>query len=189
MISDTHEDKPKLPKGDVLIHCGDVLGWGDEKEYYEFIEWFSSQPHKHKIVIAGNHDIVLDDPQTKLAIRSKLEEAGIVYLQNTHTEIDGKVFYGSPWTPKFGDWSFMMHAVYNNIPDKVDVLITHGPPAGILDQNFYKEQCGCHATLDLVLRLKPRIHTFGHIHESNGMLFTPSTIFVNAARKAQVFDI
>jgi Icc-related predicted phosphoesterase len=194
LISDTHEDKPELPDGDVLIHCGDILGWGDQFEFIDFINWFKAQPHKHKIVIAGNHDILLDDPATKVWAKSLLEKAGITYLQNTHTEIEGKVFYGSPWTPKFGEWVFMlprflMHAVYYNVPDKVDVLITHGPPAGILDKTLYNGNVGCEATLEVVLRLKPKVHAFGHIHEAKGIFHTPDTVFINAARKSQFIDI
>ena len=56
------------------------------------------------------------------------------------------------------------------IPDSTDVLITHGPPIGVLDLSVYDNiSCGCDNLLDAVTnRVKPRLHIFGHIHEGYG---------------------
>jgi hypothetical protein len=85
-------------------------------------------------------------------------------------------FYGSPWSPEFCDWAFnaergeQSRAIWSKIPDDVDILITHGPPHGILDYvPRSKEHCGCEELLKVVKeRVKPRLHIFGHIHETYG---------------------
>jgi 3',5'-cyclic AMP phosphodiesterase CpdA len=63
-ISDTHamtsHIRKKLPDGDILIHAGDFTRCGHLAEVREFNEWLNSQPHKHKIVIAGNHELSFD---------------------------------------------------------------------------------------------------------------------------------
>lgn len=67
------------------------------------------------------------------------------------------------------------------IPSDVDVLITHGPPDGILDRNRTGSCCGCRELLYRVLEVKPRLHVFGHIHEAAGQTEIDGTRFVNAA--------
>ena len=60
-ISDTHNATPELPLGDILIHAGDLTAHGTFDEVQAQLRWLASQPHPHKIVVAGNHDIVLDE--------------------------------------------------------------------------------------------------------------------------------
>ena len=68
------------------------------------------------------------------------------------------------------------------IPEGLDILVTHGPPLGILDQAPGSERHeGCPELMQAVLQAKPRLHVFGHIHAGFGTLRTPETIFVNAA--------
>ena len=57
-ISDTHslQHRMNIPDGDLLIHAGDVSSGGRIEEIEMFNEWMGSLPHRHKVVIAGNHD-------------------------------------------------------------------------------------------------------------------------------------
>ena len=72
--------------------------------------------------------------------------------------------------------------LYAQIPDDTDVLITHGPPFGILDQApGSDDHQGCRALFDRVRQLKPKLHVFGHIHGAHGTFRTEDTLFVNAA--------
>jgi Icc-related predicted phosphoesterase len=71
--------------------------------------------------------------------------------------------------------------VWAKIPDQVDVLITHGPPANILDLTFLGQHVGCPQLLQRIKQIKPRLHVFGHIHEGYGREEQDSTIFVNAS--------
>ena len=73
---------------------------------------------------------------------SRVETTGgtIIIFEDELVELDGIRFYGSPWTPAFNDWAFnksraKIDKVWQNIPtdEHIHVLITHGPPKGILD--------------------------------------------------------
>ncbi len=63
----------------------------------------------------------------------------------------------------------------------MDVLITHGPPANILDLTISHQHAGCAELLKCIKQIKPRLHVFGHIHEGYGREEQDSTIFVNAS--------
>jgi len=191
-ISDTHNqhDQLTLPEGDVLIHAGDWTGTGTQKQVIDFIRWFADQPHKHKILIAGNHEVTLDLPGYQKnwqrfharaplpahEIKSYvLREQGIHYLEDQSVMIEGVSFYGSPVTPTFCDWGFNVdrglpiRAVWSNIPETTDVLITHGPPKGYGDFLDDYGHVGCEDLLNEIRdRVKPKLMVCGHIHEGYG---------------------
>ena len=179
IISDTHRkhDLVHLPEGDVLIHCGDVSGMGTEREIREFASWFDRQEFDHKLVIAGNHDQLMSSQWFRSA----------TYLQDESITIDGIKIWGSPWTPTFFDWWWMLDAgpeiakKWALIPQDTDVLITHGPPRGILDKTLEGDYVGCEELLRAVKRVNPKIHCFGHIHEGYGMMDRYNTCFINAS--------
>ncbi|AMV23635.1 Calcineurin-like phosphoesterase superfamily domain protein [Gemmata sp. SH-PL17] len=184
-ISDTHgwHDRADVPEGDVLVHAGDITRHGSLKDVEDFDRWLGTLPHKHKIVICGNHDWCFQE--TPMEARVRLTNA--TYLEDSGCEIEGLKFYGSPWTPCFSDWAFMLPrgselaAKWAQIPNGLDVLITHGPSEGILDRNRTGECCGCRDLLYRVLEVKPRLHVFGHIHEAAGRADIAGTIFLNAS--------
>lgn len=153
-ISDTHNRTPTLPPGDILVHAGDLTVHGTFDEVQLQLRWLSSQPHSHKIVIAGNHDILLDEASdTKFltragdsaAEREKLDWGGIRYLQNEAITLELPIpgdgsqqprkvkIYGSPLTPELGSWAFQYPPIRDvwtgQIPNDTDILIVHGPPA------------------------------------------------------------
>ncbi|KAL1970034.1 hypothetical protein VTN77DRAFT_6439 [Rasamsonia byssochlamydoides] len=177
-ISDTHNGQPDVPDGDVLIHAGDLTQSGSGQELQATIDWLNTLPHRHKIVIAGNHDLVLDSAfvhvnKDEARRRDTIQWGNVVYLQDHSVTLDVngrsiKVF-GSPWTPRHGNWAFQYPRTEDiwreRMPSDVDVLITHGPPRGHLDLNS-----GCLSLLRELWRLdkKPRLHVFGHIHEGHG---------------------
>jgi len=110
------------------------------------------------------------------------------YLENIGVTIEGVSFWGSPYTPEFLNWAFMYprgHAAnqyWDQIPAGLDVLITHGPPYGILDQSAPgEEHLGCAELLKAVQKKKPKVHIFGHIHGGAGTFENGDTRFVNAA--------
>lgn len=190
IISDTHGHRPGLPDGDVLIHCGDFSTFGTTSELAKFNKWFSSQPHKHKIIVPGNHDGAV------MALGYILTESGNILLIDNMVTIDGVSFYGSPWTPTFMNWYFMkdrgpaIAERWARIPDNLDVLITHGPPMGVLDWSIYsKEHVGCADLLRRVLEIKPKIHCFGHIHAEYGEFTNFGTTFINAAQVSESYKL
>ncbi|GAA3923892.1 metallophosphatase domain-containing protein [Litoribacillus peritrichatus] len=184
VISDTHGMYPKVsvPDGDVLIHCGDILARGRLSEIDTLNGWLESLPHEHKIIIAGNHDRCFQKHQQETL--EKLTSA--IYLQDSSVVINGLKFYGSPWTPEFYDWYFMLNRreraeKWKLIEEDTDVLITHGPPFSILDQVLEGEHVGCPELLKRVKEVSPKYHLFGHIHEGYGMVEDGDTTYINAS--------
>lgn len=188
MLSDLHGHyyNYPIPDGDVLIIAGDITGSGALPILKQFcIRFGDLLPHKHKIVIAGNHDLCFEDQRRDAALEM-LQQHGITYLENSGIQIEGWNFWGSPTTPMFYNWAFMksrkeLYDHWETIPNNTDVLITHGPCAGILDANIHGDHCGCDALLERVSQVKPRLHIFGHIHESHGMKRIDKTTFINCA--------
>lgn len=197
-ISDTHgfHDELFIYKDiDMIVHSGDYSNIKNphlnQSEVIKFLEWFDKIPVKYKIMIAGNHDgsLELDNSFIK-------EYKSIVYLQHEFIEIAGLKIFGSPYTPEFCNWAFnvrrdQLHEYWKDIPSDLDILITHGPPKGILDigEHFGNlEYCGCKALMKKVLEVKPKIHCFGHIHNNHSninsgtrMINDIETIFINAS--------
>ncbi len=181
-ISDTHglHDRLKLNPGTVLVHAGDITEYGTEEEGVEFLDWFTSQPFTYKIFIGGNHDLFLES--LTLREMKKLISANIIYLQNNGTVIEGIKFWGSPVTPYFLGMAFNeregkeISKTWNKIPFDTDILITHGPPKGILDSGM-----GCDELLLQINKVRPKIHCFGHVHGHNGMESYNTTKFINAS--------
>ncbi|HEV3440701.1 MAG TPA: metallophosphatase domain-containing protein [Gemmata sp.] len=189
-ISDTHAQHHliEVPDGDILIHAGDITRHGSLDDVESFNRWLGTLPHRHKVVICGNHDFCFQNQPTEA--RARITNA--IYLEDSGCEIEGLTFYGSPWQPWFGGWAFnlargeALAAKWAYIPVGVDVLITHGPPEGILDKTMRGDFVGCRDLLSRVLEVKPRLHVFGHIHEAAGQLTIEDTIFVNASAEPRV---
>lgn len=194
-LADTHnyeitalaKEVMELPDGDILIHCGDATGMGTLPEMTKFFQWFGATPYQYKILVAGNHDWMFET-QRHLA-QCLCEEYGILYLEDRGIEIEGLRFYGTPWTPVFFDWAFNAEEEdlaerFRHIPGGLDVLITHGPPFGILDEvthDFKLANMGCKELREVVDRIKPRVHVFGHNHGGYGQIQIGDTLFINAA--------
>jgi len=185
VISDTHglHKDIDIPDGDILIHAGDITRSGKREEIEDFNLWLGTLTHTHKIMIAGNHDYLFErDPPLA---RSLITNA--IYLENESVRIEGLHIWGSPATPRFLKGAFnikkgtKMQKIWDLIPDDVDILITHGPPKGILDRTW----AGIHAgSSDLKLAvqvIEPPLHIFGHIHEGYGKFTLRNTLFVNAS--------
>lgn len=192
-VSDTHNTTPELPDGDVLIHAGDMTIRGYRIEVYRQLGWLEMNRHRYKqvIVVPGNHDLYFE-AHWDMAVKD-CEAADIRLLHNSSLDVEGKRFYGSAHTPVYHDWGFMLgpeaiSEAWDKIPAGLDVLITHGPPAGILDSS-YRGGIGCPALLQKIEETKPRVHVFGHAHEGQGVLSTDDTTFVNAACTVTVLDI
>lgn len=152
------------------------------------VERFHSElialPHQHKIVIAGNHDW----PFEREAVAAQAALAGVTYLQDQSVTVSGWKVYGSPWQPAFMNWAFNLPRSspelaekWALIPADTDILVTHGPPHGILDRVKYGANVGCELLRDRVAAIKPALHCFGHIHEAFGQERHHDTLFVNAA--------
>lgn len=172
-ISDLHGRLPKVPECDVLVIAGDFCQ--DFTRFFDAdimrmrqMEWLSDRfapwehlvPAKHILVTPGNHDWVNSLPK---GCRSRL-------LIDEGCTIDGHTFYGTPWTPPFLSWNYLMPRelrkhMFADIPEGLDVLISHGPPHKVLDRNYEGEALGCPELRQAIQRAKPKWCVFGHIHE------------------------
>jgi len=183
-ISDTHtyHEQLRIPEGiDMVIHSGDCSNpkdpYNNEPEVREFLGWYKSLPIEHKIYVAGNHDTSIEKG---LVQPIEFAEAGILYLEDDLIDIEGVLIYGNPYTPNFGNWAFMKDRVKLDrywpqaIPSYVDILVTHGPPKGILDKSYSRdrifEMCGDKSLLNRVLEVQPAYHLFGHIHNHKDII-------------------
>lgn len=207
-LSDTHTLHASLqvPEGDVLVHSGDFTNRGELREIAEFLAWFESQPHRHKILVAGNHEMSLDplsldvlsgSTPTSVAFKRRKgaldllnASKGIHYLEDCSATIEGVFFYGSPWQPEFCNWAFnlprkgaTLKRRREIIPVDTEVLITHGPPHGILDDTLRAGPQGCELLAERIKELPNlKAHIFGHLHLNGGTtLYRDGVAFVNAA--------
>lgn len=173
-FSDTHKKRFDIKEsGDILIFAGD-----DDicniTELMDFIHWINRANFEHKIVVAGNHDFYFQE--SKYA-KECLKSNNIIYLEDSYINICGIKIYGTPYTPTFFDWAFMesekkLENRFSNIPEDVDILITHGPARGVLDQvNGNGVHAGSFSLSDRIKNLsKLKYHLFGHIHGSYGSI-------------------
>lgn len=110
------------------------------------------------------------------------------YVQDELLEIWGIRIYGTPWQPEFCNWAFNIPRgqpcldKWNQIPDDIDILITHTPPLGHGDLCCSGVRAGCVELLNSIQkRIKPKYHVFGHIHEGYGITSDGRVIYVNAS--------
>ena len=169
--------KTRFDGVDIVVHSGDCSNHMNavlnEDEVRSFIRWYKDVPVEHKIYVAGNHDTSIE---RRLVTPADFAAVGIIYLENAGTTIDGVKFWGSPHTPRFGEWAFMkpretINRVWEHIPENTDVLIVHGPPKGVRDLAYDRDHnlefCGDGALLKAVKRIQPQYMCFGHIHNNN----------------------
>jgi len=201
LISDTHSDQKHLNKklavgGDLIIHSGDVSRKGAEYEIREFCKWFDDLNYTHKIFIAGNHDFLFQT-NPALALDIVNQHDSITYLQDSNIVINDLNIFGSPWSPIYKVKAFNLNRgndlleKWQNIPDNTDILITHGPPFGVGDYSTLNDKnAGCSDLYSEVIdRIKPKIHVFGHIHSGYSCNQINDILFINASSMDNCFEI
>lgn len=191
-MSDIHGryHKFKYPLADVLLIAGDLtlMGTLDELEQANILLGTIRHKYKHVFVIAGNHDKYLYNVKES----GKKIFTNVSYMQDENFKVDGLKFYFSPWTPRFGDWAFMYSTpeearkIWGKIPVDTDILVTHGPPAGVspLDysnNSYHTGAEGCPYLAEAIDRVRPKYHIFGHIHEGYGSIYKGNTNFLNVS--------
>ncbi|KAL6244292.1 hypothetical protein RBB50_008534 [Rhinocladiella similis] len=192
-ISDTHSKIPPyaLPKGDLLIHSGDLTNTGSLASIQQSIDWLktlqkpwygSSDGFRHIVVVAGNHDSYFDErsrsAHDKRNSSRKLDWGKIIYLQHSAVTLpfpdDRRLkVYGAPQIPKCGGKEFAFQYIRgqdawtDTVPDDVDILVTHNPPKWHLD---LPESGGMGDEYELkeAWRVKPTLQAFGHVHSGHG---------------------
>lgn len=215
-ISDTHSTHrgiPHIPDGDVLIHAGDFAIYADDAEICDFNDWLGSLPHKHKVVIAGNHDFTFDrkwgddvpgnrqfwewgvgKSWKEQCDRAEKLLTNCTYLCHELLDIEGCRIYATPAQPPLAGvwWAFTEDDAglinrFSKIPEGIDVLLTHTPPYGQGDRTLNGVNYGCQHLMAAVRRVKPKFHVFGHIHDGYGVTQEDGTTFINASTNTSLY--
>lgn len=186
----------------MIIHSGDFSNPKNPALNYneatQFLVWYDDiKDVKYKLLICGNHDTSFESGLIdKHAL--KLFYPSITYLLHKTIEIEGIKIFGSPYTPEFNSWAFnvkraKLFKYWEQIEEGTDIVVTHGPPMGVLDlasrqdESGY-EQVGCRSLMKHIERVKPKFHIFGHVHSEKGIYNAGTrtisgldTVFVNAS--------
>ena len=188
LISDTHcqLSKMELPDGDLLIHAGDLTYQGNITEVAQESKALNKLISKYTrgiILTAGNHDLMAErNPQL---FRDMMGDVKVLIHESA--EIEGIKIFGSPYTPWFHNWAFNvdraeLNSYWDQIPTDTNILVTHGPPMGILDMTPRGEAVGC-SDLYIKTQSLPDLshHIFGHIHEGYGTKQVGKVTYINAS--------
>lgn len=177
-LSDTHtyHRRLNLPPCDLLIFAGDCMGSGYElAELTDFLDWFNEASARYKIMVAGNHDrFVENHPKIfRQLLHARYPE--IIYLEDEGIALEGWRLWGTPHTKEFHHWAFnrtpaQQEALFGKIPEDTDILITHGPAKGVLDQVVKGVALGEEPLTAVITQrlLRLKFHFFGHIHAGYG---------------------
>ena len=190
-ISDIHSHLIEIPRCDLLLIAGDICPnyynneIANQRDWLNdhFRRWLRNLDVSKIIGCAGNHDFIF-------AENKHPTDLPWTYLFNDYTHFNDLKIYATPYQPWYYDWAFnapkydvdesFLTKEFNKIPDDTEILITHGPPASILDTGK-----GSNALLKRVQQLsKLKLHVFGHLHEGYGQRvieFSNNVVFVNAA--------
>jgi len=190
--------------GDVLIIAGDLTA-NYKNDFIgqaafingRFERWTGEMKNyfNHIIVIAGNHDAVWERAPELI-----YDSNNYIYLKDSSVTLDGVKFWGTPWTKPFFDWGFnaqddKRQLIFDQIPEDVDVIISHGPPRfGTLDlvnnvyNNFKDEFTGDELLNELIERVKPKLFFCGHIHEGYGKTQLAMTTIYNCSYVDENYD-
>ena len=198
-ISDTHSTSISLPPGDVLLHAGDFTRRGTQQEVWDFANYLRNLKFEHKVVIAGNHDSPFDIENYADILNKKRNPVpcdpyitkrllkDVIYLEDSLAIIKGFRIWGTPWTEQHNKGAFTLKdrlvigEKWNDIPDNIDILLTHSPPYNILDRSKDNRKVGCESLAAAVRRVRPKVHVFGHIHESHGCFTQNGICYINAS--------
>lgn len=206
--SDSHGQFPEF-KGDfdIIVHSGDMLVNRvpriaiDEhlfqRDYIrangeKFKKWIGDKPF---IFCAGNHDYA--EPC------KELRDLGINAINATNkvVKVNGIKFFGFPYVPYIGVWNWeaepkamqrkVKHMLQILEEEKVDVLIAHAPPYGVLDTSNTGQKIGNIGMTEALDegRLYSKMYLTGHCHGFGGKVIKyKGKIISNAATTYQILD-
>lgn len=225
-LSDLHGALPTdIDPSNVVVICGDIMPLDIQRESIDsiawlcncFFPWCMELKCEKVIFVAGNHDFVFEQlmvdrngnhRKPNRVMKKLLAGLGsraydkIKYLENSEFEYKGYRFYGSPWCPSLSNWAFYksddeLEREFNKIPNNIDVLLTHCPPAmdtyGMVMQSGYNymNDYGCIQLADAIRKKQPRLSLFGHVHSGchTPARVTDNTVCCNVSIKDEDYNV
>jgi Icc-related predicted phosphoesterase len=203
-ISDVHcrQSRLVIPPCDILISAGDYSFKGEKHVVEDYHKWLNKQDARHVVSVQGNHELWVEENFQQAKEIAEKACPGVHFIGSGQAvDIEGTKIYGSAVTPYFHDWAWNSQrgpeiaAEWAKIPEDTEILITHGPPQGILDVVCYadgtpKERVGCY---DLFLRTQQlknlKIHIFGHIHSAHGQKYFNGKYYYNASICGETYAV
>ena len=185
-LADLHGHLPVVPPCDLLIVAGDLCAADDhdvtEQERWlgaTFAPWLAATPARHRVGLAGNHDLVAERRPDLLAALPW------AYLCDSGVTVDGVDIWGSPWQTPWDDLAFNLDepalgARWDEIPPGTSILVTHAPPHRFGDRVGALE-IGSSSLRRRVTEVAPALHVFGHAHEGHGVYHLGASLLVNVA--------
>ena len=189
-LSDIHgkwKQLGDLPECDILISAGDYSFRGEKHMVKDFHTWLNKQDAAHIISVQGNHEVWVEHNFEEAKEIATTACPAIHFIDEGLIEIEGIKIWCSAITPWFYDWAWNrriseIEPHWAKIPDDTDILVTHGPPYGILDELMSGARAGCMHLYERVKQVEPDIHIFGHLHLNGGQNKTiDKTTFYNVA--------
>lgn len=211
MISDVHGkwNKIQIPECDLLISAGDYSFKGEKHMVEDFHKWLNKQEAGYVISVQGNHELWVEQNFEQAKDIAEKACPGVHFIGDGQAvNIEGFNIYGSAITPWFYNWAWNrtrgdvtgthyfsgkvksalpIKQEWDKIPDNTNILVTHGPPKGILDMVTFvddtpKERVGCDDLMNRILQLPElKLHVFGHIHCGAGEHYFNGVKYVNAS--------
>jgi Icc-related predicted phosphoesterase len=186
--SDFHGRLPQIASCDLLLLAGDLCPSKTPAEQALWLDttfrnWLDSVPAKEIVAIGGNHDHIFEKEPELVPKNLKLH-----YLQDSSITLFGLTIYGTPWQlPFWGSFNLSdgrLSEIYKKVPEKTDIIISHGPPYGICDAIINGKSVihtGSASLKKRVLEVKPKLCIFGHIHNAYGLTEEDDITFANVS--------
>jgi len=174
---------------DILLFAGDYQK-NNQDHGKIFVEWIAELPYKHKIIIPGNHDNNFDNAREKCKHYDNIH-----FIVHEGIEIEGIKFFCSAYSRTFGNWYFMesedtLKYLYEKIPNNTEILVTHTPPFGTLDETIYSVSAGSTSLNNRIPELpKLEYNIFGHIHEQNGFRTFDDIKYINCSVTNELYEL
>jgi Icc-related predicted phosphoesterase len=186
-MSDMHGRLPPvedIPPAALLLIAGDICPLEDHSLVAQhlwlrdvFAPWLDELAARGTVTagVAGNHDFIF-----AAAVDSDVQIPMLnwTYLQDSETELAKLRIFGTPWVPHMPGWVFTAPKSYGGdflterfaeIPEGIDILVTHAPPMGFGDMTLDGRREGSEALLHAIHYKPPRLVLSGHIHEGRGI--------------------
>lgn len=186
-ISDLHGQLPDYSsiEADLFCICGDFSPCDIQKNEVfmhnwiieKFKPWCEALNCEKVLFIAGNHDFYPVNNKSEM-VRLFPQNEKVTYIEDQLYDYKGRRIYGTPWCKIFMDWAFMkpdkeLELIYDNIPENLDLLLTHDCPYGSGDVIMQKaskyytpDHIGNKPLLKAIETKKPKRACNGHLHSS-----------------------